>query len=326
MNRNNYVNFSQSSLGVYRDGVEIVFRDKIIHPSQADIATSVIITNFNRSEAVIEAIDSVLRCDQKKGVVEIMIVDDGSSDGSVQKIGEIAKKNGRVNLIALKDNSGSEALPKNLAAFFSKGRYISYLDSDDRMGEADAFDTSLDAIDGNPEYVMTVSNLIFEIRCTLAEVVENMPWLLEVDLYEAPESIKHPSAREYRRRIAREHSVYELLNRGYYDAFKLMRRDVFLQTGGVVEDIRSCGDFGTYLRLNRHGRALAIPRDFYTYVIHGENDSFYSPEYRRFQEEKHRAFALGEIRIRGLTFDNLKEHCQQEFWDRYKFTREEIES
>lgn len=323
MNQKNYVSFCESENGIYRDGQLIPFAESHMGSGEHTDST-LIVTCFNRAHTIREAIESALRCSRDKGSMDILVVDDGSTDGSVDILRDFARQQ-LIKFVALAKNSGSEALPKNIAAFLANSDYLSYLDSDDRIGEPDAFDTSLSALQNNPEFVMSVSNLVFEINCTHAELAANMPWLLDVDTYEPNSIIKNSAAIEYRRRIAKEHSVYELLNHGYYDAFKLMRREAFLQSGGVVEDMGSCGDFGTYLRLNRFGRCLAIPRDFYVYVINGENDSFYSDEKRQWLEAQHRAFALGEIRHRGLKYKELLAHCEPEFAARYKFTPEEVE-
>lgn len=323
MNQENYVNFAEGENGVYRDGGLIPFVESHLGSGEHKDST-LIVTCFNRAHTIRQAIESALRCQQEKGSIDILAVDDGSTDGSVEILRDFAKQR-LIKLVVLANNSGSEALPKNIAAFLSKSDYLSYLDSDDRIGEVDAFDTSLEALRGKEEFVMSVSNLVFELGCTLDELEANMPWLLDVDNYEPPAAIRSPSAKQYKRRVAKEHSVFELLNHGYYDAFKLMRRNAFLKSGGVVEDMGSCGDFGTYLRLNRFGRCLAIPRDFYVYVINGENDSFYSDEKRQWLEAQHRSFSLGEIRHRGIKYAELQAHCEPEFFTRYKFTRAEVE-
>lgn len=322
MNQKNYLQFSQAGDGVYRDGQLIQFLEADLGNGDPK-DTTLIVTCFNRASTIHTAIESALRCSQEKGSFNILAVDDGSTDGSVEILRNFARQ-GVIGYIALAQNSGSEALPKNIAAFFARSDYLSYLDSDDRIGAKDAFDSSLLAIKETSDAVMTVSNLVFEVNCSRDDLAANMPWLLDVENYQPPEDLRNPSALEYRRRIAKDHSIYELLNHGYYDAFKLMRRDKFLESGGVVEDLGSCGDFGTYLRLNRYGRCLAIPRDFYIYVINGQNDSFYTDAKRDWLEKQHRDFALAEIRYRGLSFDQLKKHCEAEFFPRYQFTPEEV--
>lgn len=85
---------------------------------------SVIIPTYNRKQFALEAIQSVL--DQSFVDFEVIVVDDGSTDGSEQLIKDIDL---RVNYIK-QENSGV-SVARNTGITNSKGRYICYLDSDD---------------------------------------------------------------------------------------------------------------------------------------------------------------------------------------------------
>jgi peptidoglycan/LPS O-acetylase OafA/YrhL/glycosyltransferase involved in cell wall biosynthesis len=61
---------------------------------------------------------------------EHILVDDGSTDGSVQLIKEAARIDKRVHLIQTQKNSGP-AVARNLAIKSARGRYIAFLDADD---------------------------------------------------------------------------------------------------------------------------------------------------------------------------------------------------
>ena len=92
----------------------------------ADIPeTSVIIPTWNRRDMVARAIDSVLA--QTRPVEEIIVVDDGSSDGTgeylVQRYGE------RITCVR-QDNAGVSAA-RNRGLAMARGRYLALLDSDD---------------------------------------------------------------------------------------------------------------------------------------------------------------------------------------------------
>lgn len=88
-----------------------------------------IITPIYNSEKYIEsAIKSVL--DQTYSNWELILVDDCSTDKSIQVIGPILKKNNRIKLIRLKTNQGA-ALARNEGTKIAEGDYIAFLDSDD---------------------------------------------------------------------------------------------------------------------------------------------------------------------------------------------------
>lgn len=61
---------------------------------------------------------------------EMIIVDDCSTDKTVEIVKEIAKHDFRIKLIEQKENHGA-AIARNIAIHNGTGRYIAYLDSDD---------------------------------------------------------------------------------------------------------------------------------------------------------------------------------------------------
>jgi glycosyltransferase involved in cell wall biosynthesis len=91
---------------------------------------SVIMPVYNRVNIVKKAIDSVLN--QSYSNIELIIVDDGSVDGTVKVLEEI--KDEKIILIKNKENQG-QGKSRNIAIKVSKGEYITYLDSDDIWDE-----------------------------------------------------------------------------------------------------------------------------------------------------------------------------------------------
>jgi len=89
---------------------------------------SIITANYNCEKFIDDTINSVLN--QTYQNWEMIIVDDVSSDNSVEIIEKYVKKDKRIKLIQLKENSGA-AVARNTAIKASKGRFIAFLDSDD---------------------------------------------------------------------------------------------------------------------------------------------------------------------------------------------------
>ncbi|MGC8493209.1 MAG: glycosyltransferase [Syntrophobacteraceae bacterium] len=87
---------------------------------------SVIIPTYNRANFVCEAVRSV--CDQRgvREPVEIIVVDDGSTDETREAL---AKETGRIRYVRC-DHSGVSAA-RNLGISLSRGEWIAFLDSDD---------------------------------------------------------------------------------------------------------------------------------------------------------------------------------------------------
>lgn len=91
---------------------------------------SVIVPVYNAEKFIREAMDSVRA--QTYANWELLLIEDGSSDGSVDVItGYIAKKQEtRIRLIRQPSNQGA-ARARNRGLGEAKGRYIAYLDADD---------------------------------------------------------------------------------------------------------------------------------------------------------------------------------------------------
>ena len=108
---------------------------------------SVVIPNYNREKTIQRAIKSVL--DQTEQNFELIIVDDLSTDNSVQKICEI--KDDRIKLIKLDKNSGA-ARARNIGVKHSKAKLISFLDSDDSF-EPEFLNESVQAMERSDDSI-----------------------------------------------------------------------------------------------------------------------------------------------------------------------------
>jgi len=89
---------------------------------------SVVINNYNYSEFISEAIESVLKQTYKN--FELIIVDDGSTDNSVSIIEQYHKQNQRIITPVYKKNGG-QASAMNTGYNMAGGEIIALLDSDD---------------------------------------------------------------------------------------------------------------------------------------------------------------------------------------------------
>ncbi len=90
---------------------------------------SVIIPVFNCSPYIEVCINSVL-CQSYKNV-EIIAIDDGSTDSSKSKLESLSKKDDRLKVFYFSVNSGSPAAPRNKGLNLARGDYIAFLDADD---------------------------------------------------------------------------------------------------------------------------------------------------------------------------------------------------
>ena len=90
-------------------------------------AISVIIPVYNAQEGLSQCIDSLL--DQTFSDYEIIILNDGSTDNSLEVIQNYASKNDSIRVID-KENEGV-AKTRNRGIVLAKGEYIVFIDNDD---------------------------------------------------------------------------------------------------------------------------------------------------------------------------------------------------
>ena len=87
---------------------------------------SIIIPVYNGEKSIPRCLDSVLAQDHKD--IEVIVIDDGSKDGSFKVISEYAKKDKRIIPIH-KENSGVSAT-RNVGLSMATGDYIQFIDVD----------------------------------------------------------------------------------------------------------------------------------------------------------------------------------------------------
>lgn len=90
---------------------------------------SVIMPMYNSARFIKEAIGSVVA--QTYQNWELLIVDDGSTDGSIEIVERYAGNDSRIRLLINNDHTGLPSAPRNYGIRNAKGQFIAFLDSDD---------------------------------------------------------------------------------------------------------------------------------------------------------------------------------------------------
>lgn len=93
---------------------------------------TVIVPVFNAQNVVGKCVESILG--QEYANLEILLIDDGSTDGSLAKCRAYAEKDARITVID-KSNSGVSAT-RNFGISKANGKYIAFVDADDRIDKA----------------------------------------------------------------------------------------------------------------------------------------------------------------------------------------------
>lgn len=107
-----------------------------------EILISVIVPVYNIEKEYLErCIKSI--CNQTYQNLEILLVDDGATDGSGEVCDRFAKEDSRIRVFH-KENGGSSSA-RNLAIREAKGEYIGFIDSDDYI-EPDMYELLAEAV------------------------------------------------------------------------------------------------------------------------------------------------------------------------------------
>ena len=107
---------------------------------------SVLMTSYNRQSFIAEAIESVQQSSFQEW--ELIIVDDGSIDETVNIAKRYAAADNRISVYINEKNLGDYP-NRNHAASIAKGKYIMYVDSDDRILK-DGFQQCINAMEAFP--------------------------------------------------------------------------------------------------------------------------------------------------------------------------------
>ncbi|MDO8144124.1 glycosyltransferase family 2 protein [Isoptericola sp. 178] len=93
---------------------------------------TVIIPAYNVEDYIEECIRSVFAQTLPSERVEILVVDDGSTDDTLLRLEKLAPEHPRMRVVS-QPNSGSASRPRNVALDRATGRYIFCLDADDML-------------------------------------------------------------------------------------------------------------------------------------------------------------------------------------------------
>lgn len=116
---------------------------------------SVVMPTFNRLHVLPRAIDSVLG--QTVPVTELIVVDDGSTDGTVDYLRNRAGEDSRIRLVAASHSGAAAARNRGIAV--AEGEYVAFQDSDDEWAP-DFLARLLPHVAGRADVVAFVSHRV----------------------------------------------------------------------------------------------------------------------------------------------------------------------
>jgi len=187
------------------------------------VLVSVIIPTFNRRHWVREAVASVCAQGAVAGAFQLIVVDDGSTDGTADAL--TAEFADRLRLVRTPENRGVAAA-RNLGVAESRGEWIAFLDSDD-LWLPDKLALQVRFFEGHPDAEI----------CQTGEL-----WIRNGDRVNPCAHHRKPSGDIFtpslRRCLVSPSAV-------------MLRRSLFGRTGGFDESLPACEDYDLWLRIAR---------------------------------------------------------------------------
>ena len=110
-----------------------------------DIRVSVIIPVYNAEKYLRECLDSVVNQTLKD--IEIICINDGSTDSSSDILNEYFKNDSRFTILKIRKSTSGKARNKGIQA--AKGKYIAFIDADDFYPENNVLDALYNAAEQN---------------------------------------------------------------------------------------------------------------------------------------------------------------------------------
>ncbi len=209
---------------------------------------SVTVTSYNYAKYIGQTIESILG--QTFEDFELVIIDDASTDKSVEVIKKYAARDGRIRLHVNKKNKGYAQTLEDVAAM-AQGTYLVHMDSDDWIKSPTAFERQVAILEANPDVVFVYS--------VLSEYNNKGKKLMSMESFPADTIVPGVEA------------VQKAM--GFYIGHSgpMFRRDAFLQCGGYDLTYHFVLDLKLWFDLCVLGDVAYIADNLYAYRQHSQS-------------------------------------------------------
>lgn len=219
---------------------------------------SVIIPAFNAENYITDALESVFK--QTLRVDEIIVVDDGSTDKTVEVVERSSESSNREVKIISQDNFGA-AKARNAGIKIAQGEWIAFLDADD-LWRADKLKLQFDRLNVEPEAKMVFSDMSHQVA---GKVVFN--------------SYLH----EKKYSFLSEGQIYSnLLHENFvFTPTVVVQKSILDELGGFDEKLQIAEDYDLWLRIANKNEILFVDEPLVVRRRTGENITDDKVEYIR---------------------------------------------
>jgi glycosyltransferase involved in cell wall biosynthesis len=227
------------------------FVEEVLLSANSGPLVSVIVPSYNHEAFVREAIESVLNSSVQD--LEVIVVDDGSTDGSVERIQSV--RDDRVRLLVQANAGAHNAI--NRGVELAEGEFIAILNSDDRL-HREKLARHLEIHRVNPDLEASASRVRY--------ILQNGDPVGESSYF----SKRYEKVKAVYFRHGSLFSSLLAVNHLITTSSLFMRRDVFREIGGLVP-LRYVHDWFMFLSLAARGRFSIIEEALVDYRRHPGN-------------------------------------------------------
>ncbi len=206
---------------------------------------SVLMAAYNSERYVVQAVTSILN--QTWPDLELIIINDGSTDGTLRVLQQLADQDQRIRLIS-RENRGIPRTRNELVAQAS-GELIAMMDADD-VARPDRLARQVAFLQQHPQVVCLGS--AFELIDAKGRFLTQLPVPLHND--------------EIQTKILAGHAAI-------FQPCAMLRRSVVLQIGGYDETMTQAEDLDLWLRLGEVGELANLPEALVQYRLHANSVS-----------------------------------------------------
>lgn len=217
---------------------------------EQNIKVSVIVPVYNVEKYIRQCVESI--CAQTLKDIEILLIDDGSSDNSAAILDEFAKKDNRVRVFK-RENHGA-GTERNFGIEHAKGKYLSLLDSDDWF-EPEMLETAYNACEEKQADFCVFKADLFD---SATQKRSYASWILREDIVPKKDVFSYKDI---------DQNIFRIFNGWAWD--KLYSRDFVICEQLRFQEQRTTNDlFFVYAALVKAKRITAV----YKTLVHHRAD------------------------------------------------------
>jgi glycosyltransferase involved in cell wall biosynthesis len=209
---------------------------------------SVTVTNYNYGQFLEQALTSIRT--QTFENFEVVVVDNASTDNSLEIVHHHASQDGRIRVISHETNQGMLASLRE-SVDLCRGRYRVHVDADDFVLSDHAFASQVQILDRNPELAFVYSRLTM-VEPAGETIYSSRPYPADVIL----------SGGEALEKVL----AFNLNHSGL-----MFRLDSYRSTSGYPDEWAHVADMALAARLCAVGHVAYLDRELYAFRKHGEN-------------------------------------------------------